>query len=45
MRRSRIHIALVRDGQSRVLGIVTLEDLLESLVGDIYDETDRAVEA
>ena len=44
MRRSRIHIALVRDDQSRVLGIVTLEDLLESLVGDIYDETDRAVE-
>lgn len=43
MRRSRIHIALVRDAQSRVLGIVTLEDLLESLVGDIYDETDRAV--
>lgn len=43
MRRSRIHIALVRDDQSRVLGIVTLEDLLESLVGDIYDETDRAV--
>lgn len=43
MRRSRIHIALVRDDQSRVLGIVTLEDLLESLVGDIYDETDRTV--
>lgn len=43
MRRSRIHIALVRDAQSRVLGIVTLEDLLESLVGDIYDETDRTV--
>ncbi len=43
MRRSRIHIALVRDDRSRVLGIVTLEDLLESLVGDIYDETDRAV--
>lgn len=43
MRRSRIHIALVRDDRSRVLGIVTLEDLLESLVGDIYDETDRTV--
>ncbi len=40
MRRSQIHVALVRD-ESGPLGIVTLEDILESIVGDIIDETDR----
>ncbi len=41
MRRSRDHIAVVRDGGGQMLGIVTFEDLLELLVGDIYDETDQ----
>ena len=41
MRRARIHIALVLDDQGDVLGLVTLEDVLESLVGDIRDETDE----
>ena len=40
MRRSRVHIALVRGPVGNTLGIVTLEDVLEALVGDIYDETD-----
>lgn len=40
MRRARRHVAVVLDGTS-VLGLVTLEDLLESIVGDIRDETDR----
>jgi CBS domain containing-hemolysin-like protein len=40
MRRMRTHVVLVRD-QGRVLGIVTLEDVLEALVGEITDETDR----
>ena len=41
MSRSRIHIALVCDEQGATLGIVTLEDVLEALVGAIYDETDK----
>ncbi len=40
LRRSRVHMALVRDETGLMLGIVTLEDVLEALVGDIYDETD-----
>ncbi|RMH81716.1 MAG: HlyC/CorC family transporter [Actinomyces sp.] len=45
MRRQRRHIALVRDASGRPLGMVTLEDVLEALVGDITDETDRAGDA
>jgi CBS domain containing-hemolysin-like protein len=41
MRRSRVHVALVTDDARRTVGIVTLEDLLEELVGEIADETDR----
>jgi len=41
MRRMRRHMALVRDDRGVLLGMVTLEDVLESLVGDIRDETDR----
>ena len=41
MRRSRVHMVLVRDAQGVMLGIVTLEDVLEALVGDIFDETDE----
>ena len=36
-----IHIAIVRDAKGNTLGLVTLEDLLEELVGDIRDEFDR----
>jgi CBS domain containing-hemolysin-like protein len=41
MRRSRLHLALVRDQEGRTVGLVSLEDLLEEVVGEISDETDR----
>lgn len=36
-----VHIAVVRDSQMRTLGLVTLEDVIEELVGDLEDEFDR----
>lgn len=41
MLRGRLHLAVVRDPAARTLGVVTLEDLLEELVGDIRDEYDE----
>lgn len=39
-RRNGIHLGIVVDEYSQVIGLVTLEDLLEELVGEIQDEYD-----
>lgn len=42
--RQRLHMALVQDGGKKVVGLVTLEDLIERIVGDIRDEHDISEE-
>ncbi len=41
MLRKSIHLAIVRDAHGRTAGLVTVEDLVEELVGDIHDEHDE----
>jgi putative hemolysin len=40
LQEKRYHMAIVIDQNRQPLGIVTLEDILEEIVGDIYDEDD-----
>ena len=39
--KTRIHLAVVRDLFGGTAGVVTLEDVIEQLVGEIVDETDE----
>ena len=41
LREKKLHLAIVTDEYGGTMGVLTMEDILEQLVGDIWDETDE----
>ncbi len=41
-KRKKVHMAIVVNEHGTMTGLITIEDLLEEIVGEIYDETDSA---
>lgn len=41
VKKDEIHMAIVIDDEGKVCGIVTMEDILEMLVGKIFDEYEK----
>lgn len=43
LKAKKLHLAVVTDDYGGTMGIVTMEDVLEQLVGDIWDESDEVI--
>ena len=41
LKSAKQHLAIVTDEYSGTLGVISMEDVLEQIVGEIYDETDE----
>ena len=41
MQKEKMHMAIIKDQYGGTYGMVTMEDLIEELLGEIYDETDE----
>ena len=43
LRKAKMHMAIVTDEYGGAMGLITMEDVLEQIVGDIWDETDEVI--